>query len=148
METKLGVVTLEQLGQRPTHRNRPRRNPEPTQREENPLQLPPTNRTAIYVRNLPADQDPEQKLQDDLQLCREYCKEHALEVVIEYSDPKGKWKEFRQMMTAATGRRPTFDNIVVSNIRNRFAPDPAYNMDCRQHLRKNGVTVRSLTPSV
>ena len=53
METKLGMVTLEQLGQRPTHRNRPRRNPEPTQREENPIQVPPTNRTAIYVRNLP-----------------------------------------------------------------------------------------------
>ena len=91
METKLGVVTLEQLGQLPTYPNRPRRTPEPTQREENPLQVPPTNRTAIYVRNLPADQDPEQKLQDDLRRCREYCKEQALEVVIEYSDPKGSW---------------------------------------------------------
>ena len=148
METKLGVVTLEQLGQRPTRRNLSRRKPEPTKREENPLQVPPNNRTAIYVRNLPADQNPEQKLQDDLQRCREYCKEQALEVVIEYSDPKGTWKEFRQMMTVATGRRPPFDNIVVSNIRSRFAPYPAYNMDCRQHLQKNGVIVRSVPPSL
>ena len=148
MEMKLGMVTLEQLGQRPTYRNRPRRKPEPTHQEENPLQVPPTNRTAIYVRNLPTDQDPEQKLQDDLQLCREYCKEQALEVVIEYSDPKASWKEFRQMMTVATGRRPPFDNIVVSNIRSRFAPYPAYNMDCCQHLRKNGVIIRSVPPGV
>ena len=62
MENKLGVVTLEQLGQRPSYRNRPRRDPEPSQREENPLQVPPTNRTAIYVRNLLADQHPEQKV--------------------------------------------------------------------------------------
>ena len=144
MEEKLGMVTLEQLGQPPTHPNRPRRTPEPTPREENPLQVPPTNRTAIYVRNLPADQDPEQKLQDDLRRCREYCKEQALEVVIEYSDPKGSWKEFRQMMTVATGRRPPFDNIVVSSINSRFAPYPAYNMDCREHLRNNGVTVRQV----
>ena len=148
MEMKLGMVTLEQLGQRLPQRNRPRRNPQLAQREENPLQVPPTNRTAIYVRNLPADQNPEQKLQDDLQLCREYCKEQALEVVIEYSDPKGIWKEFRQMMTTALGRRPTFDNIVVSNLRSRFAPDPVYNTDCHQHLRKNGVTVISLSPGV
>ena len=65
MEMKLGPVSLEQLGQRQPQPNRPRRKPEPTQREENPLQVPPNNRTAIYVRNLPADQDPEQKLQDD-----------------------------------------------------------------------------------
>ena len=148
MEKKLGVVTLEQLGQLPTYPNRPRRNPEQIQREENPLQVPPTNRTAIYVRNLPADQDPEQKLQEDLRRCREYCKEQALEVVIEYSDPNGSWREFRQMMTVATGRRPPFDNIVVSNITSRFAPYPAYNMDCRQHLQKNGVTVRSVPPSL
>ena len=148
MEKKLGVVTLEQLGQPLTYPNRPRRTPEPTQRGKSPLQVPTTNRTAIYVRNLPADQAPEQKLQDDLRRCREYCKGHALEVVIEYSDPKGTWKEFRQMMTVATGRRPPFDNVVVSNFNSRFAPYPAYNMDCRDHLRKNGVTVRSLTPSV
>ena len=102
MEKKLGMVNLEQLGQPPTHPNRPRRTPEPTQKEENPLKVPPTNQTAIYVRNRPADQDPEQKLQDDLRRCREYCKEQALEVVIEYSDPKGSWKKFSQMMTAAT----------------------------------------------
>ena len=148
MEKKLGVVTLEQLGQRPTYPNRPRRTPERSQREENPLKVPPTNRTAIYVRNLPADQDPEEKLQEDLRRCREYCTEQALEVVIEYSDPKGSWKEFRQMMTVATGRRPPFDNIVVSNIKSRFAPYPAYNMDCREHLRKNGVIVRPVPPSV
>ena len=148
MEKKLGVVSLEQLGQRPTHPNRPRQDPEPSQREKNPLQVPPTTRTAIYVRNIPSDQDPERKLQDDLRRCREYCTKEELEVVIEYSDPKGSWKEFRQMMTVATGRRPPFDNIVVSNINSRFAPYPAYNMHCREHLRKNGVTVRSLTPSV
>ena len=148
MEKKLGMVTLEQLGQRPTYPNRPRRDPEPTQREENPLQVPPTNRTAIYVRNLPSDQDPEQKLQDDLRLCRDYCKEQALEIVIEYSGPKRSWKGFRQMMTVATGRRLPFDNIVVSNLRSRFAPYPAYNMDCREHLQKNGVTVRSVPPSL
>ena len=33
------------------------------------------------------------------------------------------------MMTVATGRRPPFDNIVVSNFNSRFAPYPAYNMD-------------------
>ena len=148
MEKKLGVVTLEQLGQPLTYPNRPRRTPDPIPRKENTLQVPPTSRTAIYVRNLPADQDPEQKLQDDLQRCREYCKEQALEVVIEYSDPKGSWKEFRQMMTVATGRRPPFDNIVVSNFRSRFAPYPAYNMDCREHLRKNGVIVRSAPPGL
>ena len=148
MEKKLGVVTLEQLGQPPTHPNRPRPTPEPIPREENPLRVPPTNGTAIYVKNLPADQDPEQKLRDDLRRCREYCKEQALEVVIEYSDPKGSWKEFHQMMTVATGRRPPFDNIVVSNFNSRFAPYPAYNMDCYQHLRKNGVTVRSVPPGL
>ena len=148
MEQKLGVVTLEQLGQPLTYPNRPRRAPGPIQREENPLKVPPTNRTAIYVRNRSADHEPEQKLQDDLRRCREYCKEQALEVVIEYSDPKGSWKEFRQMMTVATGRRPPFDNIVVSNINSRFAHYPAYNMDCLQHLRKNGVTVRPVPPGV
>ena len=146
MEKKLGFVTLEQLGQPPTYLSRTLRTPEPTPREENPLKVPPTNRTAIYVRSLTADQDPEQKLQDDLRRCREYCKEQALEVVIEYSDSKGSWKEFRQMITVATGRRPPFDNIVVSNINSRFAPYPAYNMDCREHLRKNGVTVRQVPP--
>ena len=35
-----------------------------------------------------------------------------------------------------------------SRFQSRFAPYPAYNMDCRQHLRKNGVTVISLTPGV
>ena len=148
MDMKLGMVTLEQLGQLPTYPNRPRRTPEPSQREENPLQVPPTNRTAIYVRNLPADQYPEQKLQDDLRRCREYCKQQALEVVIEYSDPKGSWKEFRQMMTVATGHRPPFDNVVVSSINSRFAPYPAYNMDCREHLQNNGVTVRQVPPSL
>ena len=142
MEEKLGMVNLEQLGQPLTFPNRPRRAPEPSQREDNSLKVPPTNRTAIYVRNLPSDQDPEQKLQDDLRRCREYCEEQALEVVVEYSDPRGSWKEFRQMMTAATGRRPPFDHVVVSNVRSRFAPYPAYNMDCREHLRKNGITVR------
>ena len=148
MEEKLGVVTLEQLGQPPTHPNRPRRDPQPIKREENSLQVPPTNRKAIYVRNLPADQYPEQKLQDDSRRCRDYCTERELEVVIEYSDPKGSWKQFRQMMTAATGRRPPFDNVVVSNITSRFAPYPAYNMDCRDHLRNNGVTVRQVPPSL
>ena len=148
MEKKLGVVTLEQLGQPLTYPNRPRRDPEPIKREENSLKVPPTNRTAIYVRNLSVDQDPEQKLQDDLRRCREYCTEQALEVVIEYSDPKGSWKEFRQMMAVATGRRPPFDNVVVSSINSRFAPYPAYNMDCREHLQNNGVTVRQAPPSV
>ena len=148
MEEKLGMVNLEQLGQPLTFPNRPRRKPEPIKREENSLRVPPTNRTAIYVRNLSVDQDPEQKLQHDLRRCREYCKEQALEVVIEYSDPKGSWKEFRQMMTVATGRRPPFDNVVVSNINSRFAPYPAYNMDCREHLRNNGVTVRQVPPGV
>ena len=50
MEKKLGVVTLEQLGQPLTYPNRPRRPPEPIPREENPLQVPPNNRTAIHVR--------------------------------------------------------------------------------------------------
>ena len=148
MEEKLGVVTLEQLGQPPTYPNRPRRDPQPTQREENPLRVPPTTRTAIYVRTLRADQDPEQKLQDDLRRCREYCEEQALEVVIEYSDPKGSWEKFRHMMTAATGRRPPFDHVVVSNFDTRFSPYPAYNMDCHRRLLKNGVTVRSVPPSV
>ena len=148
MEKKLGVVTLEQLGQRPSYRNRPRRDPDPIQSEETSLQVPPSNRTAIYVRSISSDQDPEQKLQEDLRRCREYCKEQALEVVIEYSDPKGSWNEFRQMMTVATGRRPPFDNIVVTNFRSRFAPYPSYNMDCYQHLRKNGVIVRPVPPSV
>ena len=52
------------------------------------------------------------------------------------------------MMTVATGRRPTFDNIVVSNFDNRFAPYSAYNMDCHRHLLKNGVTVRPVPPGV
>ena len=148
MENKLGVVSLEQLGQPLTYPNRPRRTPEPTQREENPLKVPPSSRTANYVRNLPADQDPEQKLQDDLRRCREYCEEQALEVIIEYSDPQGSWKRFRQMMTVATGRRPPFDNIVVSNIRSRFARNDMENIESRQQLRENGVTVRSPTPEV
>ena len=148
MDIRLGPVSLEQLGQPLTYPNWPRRKPEPIKREENSLKVPPTNRTAIYVRNLSVDQDPEQKLQDDLRRCREYCKQQALEVVIEYSDPKGSWKEFRQMMTAATGRRPPFDNVMVSSINSRFAPYPAYNMDCREHLRKNGVIVRLVPPSV
>ena len=67
-------------------------------------------RTAIYVRNLPDDQDPEQKLQAELELCRDYCKEQGLEVIIEYSDPKGSRKAFDHMMAVATGRRPPFDN--------------------------------------
>ena len=141
MEKKLGMVNLEQLGQPLTYPNRPRRAPEPIQTEENTLQVPSTNRTAIYVRTLPNDQDPEQKLQDDLRRCREYCKDQALEVVIEYSDPKGSWKEFRQMMTVATGRRPPFDNVVVSNINRRFAPDPEYVIKCYKLLRNNGVTL-------
>ena len=148
MEMKLGMVTLEPLGQRPTRRNRPHRKPEPTQREENPLQGPPSNRTAIYVRNLPSDQDPEQKLQADLALCRDYCKEQGLEVVIEYSDPKGSWKAFDQMMAVATGNKPPFDNIVVPSFRNSFARDTIQNIECRQQLRQNGVTVKSLTPGV
>ena len=67
-------------------------------------------RTAIYVRNLPDDQDPEQKLQAELELCRDYCKKQGLEVIIEYSDPKGSRKTFDHMMAVATGRRPPFDN--------------------------------------
>ena len=148
MEKKLGMVSLEQLGQRHPQRNQPLRKPEPTRREENPLQVPPTNRTAIYVRNIPADEDPEQQLQEDLRRCREYCTEQEFEVVIEYSDANASWKEFRQMMTVATGRRPPFDNIVVSNINSRFAPYPAYNIFFREHLRNNGVTVRLVPPSL
>ena len=52
------------------------------------------------------------------------------------------------MMAVATGRRPPFDNVVVSSINSRFAPYPAYNMDCREHLQNNGVTVRQAPPSV
>ena len=147
MEKKLGVVTLEQLGQPPTYINRPRRTPEPIQREENPLKVPPTNRTAIYVRSLPADPDPDQKLQEDLRRCREYCKEQALEVVIEYSDPKGSWKEFRQMMTVATGHRSPFDNIVVSSY-HKFGRHQMEAMDCRENLRENGVLLRSPRDSI
>ena len=51
------------------------------------------------------------------------------------------------MMLAATGKRPPFDNVVVSNINSRFAPYPTYNRDCCEHLRKNGVTVRQAPPS-
>ena len=148
MEKKLGIVSLEQLGQPPIFPSQLRRKPAPVKREENTLQVPPTNRTAIYIRNLQVDQDPEQQLQDDLRRCREFCKEEGLEVVIEYSDPKGKWKEFRQMMLAATGRRPPFDNLVVSNYTSRFAPHPAYVMNCREHLRRSGVTVKQPPPSV
>ena len=126
MEMKLEMVTLEQLGQRLPHRTFPRRNPEAAQSEQNSLQVPPNNRTATYVRNLPTDQHPETKLQADLELCRGYCKEQELEVVIEYSDPKGSWKEFRQMMTAALGRRPTFDNIVKPQ-------EPVRTRSCVQH---------------
>ena len=50
------------------------------------------------------------------------------------------------MMTVATGSRPPFDNIVVSNFDTRFAPYPAYNMDCHRRLLKNGVTVRPVPP--
>ena len=117
MDIRLGPSFLEQLGQPPTRPNRPRRKPEPTQKEENPLPTAPTNRTAIYVRNLPADQDPEKRLQHDLALSRGHCKKQGLEIVTEYSDPKGRWKAFDQMMAVATGRRPPFGNIVVSTYR-------------------------------
>ena len=77
-----------------------------------------------------------------VQLCREYCKEQALEVVIEYSDPKGIWKAFDQMMAVATGRRPPFDNIVVSSYP-KLGRHEMEAMDCRQKLRENGVLLRS-----
>ena len=145
MAKKLGIVSLDQLGQPPIFPSRPsrtRRKPQPIKREENSLKVPPTNRTAIYVRNLHFDQDPEQQLQDDLRRCRDYCKEQELEVVIEYSDPWNSWKDFRQMMLAATGRRPPFDNLMVSNYTSRFVPYPGYIIHCHDLLRKNDVTVR------
>ena len=52
------------------------------------------------------------------------------------------------MMIVATGRTTPFDNIEVSNFDARFAPYPAYNMDCLQHLRKNGVIVRPMPPGL
>ena len=146
MDMKLGMVTLEQLGQPLTYPSRYPQGIEPTQRNRDPYQAPPTNVAAIYVRNRPADEDPEQKLQDDLRRCREYCEKQAFNIFIEYSDPKGSWEKFRQMMIVATGRRPPFDNVVVSNFDTRFSPYPAFNMDCHRRLLKNGVTIRPAPP--
>ena len=151
MEKKLEIFSLEQLGGQPLDFSGPpsrtRRKPQPIKRGANILRAPLTNRTAIYVRNLHSDQDPEQQLHDDLRRCREFCKEEGFEVTVEYSDPKGGWEEFRKMMLAATGQRPPFDNLVVSNYVSRFSPHPAYVMNCSQILRKNGVTVRQAPPS-
>ena len=75
MEMKLGVVTLEQLGQRQRRTNRPRRKPEPTQREENPLQVPPSNRTAIYVKDSSIGPDGKDNRQTQAEDCKKFCKE-------------------------------------------------------------------------
>ena len=77
---KLGVMTLEQLGHQYPQPNRPSEKPKPPQKEENSLQAAPSARTAIYTRNLSSDEDPEQKIQDDLARCRDYCKERGLEL--------------------------------------------------------------------
>ena len=146
MENKLEIFSLEQLGGQLLDFSGPpsrtRRKPQPIKRGANILKATLTNRTAIYVRNLHSDQDPEQQLHDDLRRCRDYCKEQELEVVIEYSDPWNRWKDFRQMMLAATGRRPPFDNLMVSNYTSRFVPYPGYIIHCHDLLRKNDVIVR------
>ena len=46
------------------------------------------------------------------------------------------------MMTAATGRRPPFDNVMVSSY-TKFGRHQMEAMDCRQKLRENGVLLRS-----
>ena len=91
-------------------------------------------RTAIYVTNRPDDQDPEQKLQAELELCRDYCKEQGFEVIAEYSDPKGSRKAFDHMMAVATGRRPPFDNspAEAGGRRNFPAPRPVARQVQRQ----------------
>ena len=87
MNMKLGVMTIEQLGHQYPQPNRPSEKPKPPQKEENLLQAAPSahqypqpNRAAIYTRNLSSDQDPEQKIQDDLARCRDYCKQRGLEL--------------------------------------------------------------------
>ena len=77
---KLGVMTLEQLGHQYPQPNRPSEKPKPPQKEENLLQAAPSARAAIYTRNLSSDQDPDQKIQDDLARCRDYCKQWGLEL--------------------------------------------------------------------
>ena len=39
-------------------------------------------------------------------------------------------------MAVATGRRPPFDNIVVSNFRKRIARNTVEHVDCRRQLRE------------
>ena len=131
MEKKLGPVSLEQLGQLPTYPNRPRRTPEPipegggpSPRFHQPTVRPSTSGTSQPTRT--RSRNFKMIYGAAASTARNRHSRSSSSTPI----PREAGRKFRQMMTVATGRRPPFDNIMVSNINSRFAPYPAYNMDC------------------
>ena len=101
------------------------------------------NRAAIYVKSTarlgPEDADRETQIEESL----DFCKDHGVDVAVQYSDDTGSREEFERMMADATGERPPFDHFVVWKLK-YFAMTLEESVLCRDRLAKNGVRLLSV----
>lgn len=78
-----------------------------------------TEPAAIYARYSSGNQR-EASIEDQLRICREYCKENGLTVAHEYTD---------HALTGRTDRRPGFLEMVTDGERKKFSVLVVYSMD-------------------
>ena len=101
------------------------------------------NRAAIYVKSTarlgPEDADRETQMEQSLH----FCKDHGVDVAVQYTDDTGGREEFERMMADATGERPPFDHVVVWKLK-YFALTLDESVLCQDRLARNGIRLLSV----
>lgn len=105
-------------------------------------------KTAVLYARYSSDKQREASIDDQLRVCRDYCKSEGIEVVREYTDYALSGKtdqrpQFRQMIANA----PESDYVVVYMF-DRFSRDRYDSATYKKSLRECGVRVVSATEKV
>lgn len=106
------------------------------------------DRTAVIYARYSSDKQREASIDDQLRVCRDYCKTEGIEVVAEYKDYALSGKtdhrpEFRRMIANA----PESDYVVVYMF-DRFSRDRYDSATYKKMLRECGVRVLSASEKV
>ena len=107
-----------------------------------------THKTAVLYARYSSDKQREASIDDQLRVCRDYCKAEGIEVVAEYKDYALSGKtdhrpEFRRMIANA----PESDYVVVYMF-DRFSRDRYDSATYKKMLRECGVRVLSASEKV
>lgn len=104
---------------------------------------------AIYAR-FSSDNQREQSIEDQLRVCRDYCKQKGLTVISEYHDSAlsgltDARPDFQRMIR--DGERRVFDVLVLYSL-DRFARDKYDSAIYKRRLKKAGVQIAYVTTPV